>query len=170
MAGRKTHSGDSDSPSAGGTVIPYSCHSRSTLILWCVSSGNGSCPLARQMCTDGLPEPKILIAGVGGSGCAHLWESRACRLWPRVHLASPTSLSGMVSQAPLKVKSRDRPVGTCGVPVSCSADCVLAHSKGTKRRIGGCYLIRWKGEEQEEGFPGNSEIHKQREAVPTLKT
>lgn len=69
--------------SAGGTIIPYSCHSRSTLILWCVSSGTGSCPLARQMCTDGLPEPKILIADVGGSGCAHLWESRACRLWPR---------------------------------------------------------------------------------------
>lgn len=62
---------------------------------------------------------------------------------PGFHLASPTSLSGMSESAPLKVKSRDRPVGTCGVPVSCSADCVLAHSKGTKRRIGGCCLIQW---------------------------
>lgn len=89
---------------------------------------------------------------------------------PGFHLASPASLSGVSESAPLKVKSRDRPAGTCGVPVSCSADCVLAHSKGTERRIGGCCLIRWKGEEQGEGFPGNSEIHKQREAVPTLKT
>lgn len=52
--------------------------------------------------------------------------------------------------------------------VSCSADCVLAHSK--ERRIDGCYLIWPKGEEEEEGFPRNSEIHKQREAIPTLKT
>lgn len=176
MAVRKTHSRDSDSPSAGGTIIPYNCHSRSTLILWCISSGTGSCPLARQMCTDRLPEPKTLIADVGGSGVLRALTAPASGsqalvdCGPGFHLASPTSWREKSESATLKVKSRDRPVGTCGVPISCSADCVLAHSKGTERNIDGCCLIRRKGEEQEEGFPGNSEIHKQREAVPTLKT